>query len=82
MAWHQVNVAFPEPLYQEFVHLVPAGQRTKFLTHLAETGLQRLRLELALSKTFGAWSKHSHAELKRGTGPCIRRLRRSRRPRA
>lgn len=82
MTWHQVNVAFPEPLYQQFVRLVPAGKRTRFLTHLAETGLQQLRLEQAMNKTFGAWSKRAHPELKRGTETYIRRLRRNRRPRA
>ena len=82
MTWHPVNVAFPEPLYQQFVRLVPAGKRTKFLTRLAETGLQQLRLEQAMGNTFGAWSKHAHPELKHGTASYIRRLRRNRRPRA
>lgn len=82
MTWHQVNVAFPEPLYQQFVRLVPAGQRTRFLTRLAEAGLQQLRLEQAMSETFGAWSKRAHPELKRGTQAYIRGLRRHRRPRA
>ena len=82
MTWHQVNVAFPEPLYQQFVRLVPAGKRTKFLTRLAETGLQQLQLEQAMSKTFGAWTQHAHPELRGGTRAYIRRLRRGRRPRA
>ena len=76
MTWHQVNVAFPEPLYQQFVRLVPAGQRTKFLTDLAENGLRQLRLERALDDSYGGWSVQEHPELKRGTGPYIRSLRR------
>jgi hypothetical protein len=78
MTWHQVNVAFPEPLYQQFVRLIPAGERTKFLTGLAENGLQQIRLEKALEKTYGAWAKSSHPELKRGTRAYIRVLRRGR----
>ena len=79
MTWHQVNVAFPEPLYQQFVRLVPAGERTKFLTRLTETGLQQLRLEQALEKSYGAWAHGKHPELKRGAQAYIRSLRRTRR---
>jgi hypothetical protein len=80
MAWHQVNVAFPEPLYQQFVRLVPAGQRTKFLTELAEAGLQQLKFRKALDATYGAWSHESHPELKRGVERHIRKQRRDRKP--
>ncbi len=79
MTWHQVNVAFPEPLYQQFIRLVPAGERTKFLTRLAENGLQQLRLQKALEKTFGAWTRTKHPELTRGTQAYIRALRKDRR---
>jgi hypothetical protein len=79
MTWHQVNVAFPEPLYQQFVRLVPAGQRTRFLTNLTEAGLQQLKLQKALDKTFGAWSSQSRPELKGGTARYIRQQRRNRR---
>jgi len=79
MEWHQVNVAFPEPLYQQFVRLVPAGERTKFLTRLAENGLQQLRLQQALEKSYGAWTKSKHPELKRGVSSYLRTLRRDRR---
>lgn len=78
MAWHQVNVAFPEPLYQQFVRLVPAGERTRFLTELAEAGLQRLMLEKALKETYGAWSHEPHAELKGGVKRYLRNQRRNR----
>lgn len=81
MTWHQVNVAFPEPLYRQLVRLVPAGERTKFLTRLTENGLRQLRLEQALEKSYGAWAHDKHPELKRGTQACIRSLRRARRPR-
>jgi hypothetical protein len=78
MTWHQVNVAFPEPLYQQFVRLVPAGQRTRFLTELAEAGLQRLKLQKALNETYGAWSHQPHPELKDGVDRYIRKQRRDR----
>jgi len=80
MVWHQVNVAFPEPLYQQFVRLVPAGERTKFLTRLAENGLQQLRLQKALEKSYGAWTGGKHPELKRGVHAYVRTLRRGRSP--
>ena len=80
MTWHQVNVAFPEPLYQQFVRLVPAGQRTRFLTELAEAGLQQLKLRKALDETYGAWSHEGHPELKKGTEEYIRHQRRDRKP--
>ena len=78
MTWHQVNVAFPEPLYQRFVRLVPAGRRTRFLTELAEAGLQRLKLQRALDETYGAWSRESHPELKKGVERYLRNQRRDR----
>jgi hypothetical protein len=78
MALHQVNIAFPEPLYQQFIRLVPAGQRTRFLTELAEAGLQRLKLQKALNETYGAWSRQPHDELKGGVDRYIRRQRRDR----
>ncbi len=79
MIWHQVNVAFPEPLYRQFVRLVPAGERTKFLTGLAENGLRHIRLQQALNHTYGAWAKSKHPELKRGARAYVRGLRRGRR---
>ena len=78
MTWHQVNVAFPDPLYQQFVRLVPAGRRTRFLTELAEAGLQQLKLRKALDETYGAWSDQDHPELKRGAEGYIRKQRRGR----
>ena len=78
MTWHQVNVAFPEPLYQQFVRLVPAGRRTRFLTELAEAGLQQLKLRKALDETYGAWSRQDHPDLKRGVEDYIRKQRRDR----
>ncbi len=78
MTWHQVNVAFPEPLYQKFIKLVPAGQRTKFLTELAEAGLQQLKFRKALQESYGAWSHEDHPELKSGTAPYLRKQRRDR----
>jgi hypothetical protein len=79
MTWHQVNVAFPEPLYQQFVRLVPAGQRTRFLTELAEAGLKRLKLQKALNDTYGAWSHEAHPELRGGVEGYLRKQRRHRR---
>ena len=78
MTWHQVNIAFSEPLYQQFVRLVPAGRRTRFLTELAEAGLQQLKFQKALSETYGAWSDNDHPELKAGVEPYLRRQRRDR----
>ena len=78
MTWHQVNVAFPESLYQQFVRLVPAGQRTRFLTELAEAGLQRLKLQKALEDTYGAWSEEAHSDLKGGVDRYLRKQRRDR----
>jgi len=78
MTWRQVNVAFPEPLYQQFVRLVPAGRRTRFLTELAEAGLQQLKLRKALDDTYGAWSREEHPELKGGSERYLRKQRRDR----
>jgi len=78
MAWHQVNVAFPDSLYQKFVRLVPPGQRTKFLTELAEAGLQQMKFRKALDETYGSWSREAHPELRGGAAYYLRKQRRGR----
>ena len=78
MEWHQLNISLPKNLYQELIHLVPSGKRTKFLTQLTEAGLQQIRLQKAMDKSFGAWAKKQHPELKQGAHAYIRALRRGR----
>jgi len=78
MQWHQFNISFPESLYQTLVRWVPAGERTRFLTRLTESGLRQLRLKKALDSTYGAWSGAAHPELKRGVRSFVRSLRKGR----
>lgn len=79
MALRQINVSFPESLYKDFIRLVPAGERTRFLARLTEAGLRQLRLKAALDHSFGAWSHQPHPELKKGTAAFVRSLRTNRR---
>jgi len=79
MAFRQLNVAISDALYKDLQHLVPAGERTRFITQLTENGLRHLRLLRAAEHSFGAWSKQEHPELRQGTRAYVRRLRVGRR---
>jgi hypothetical protein len=82
MALRQLNIAIPEALYRDLQHLVPAGERTRFIAQLTENGLRHLKLQRAAEQSFGVWAKHDHPELARGSHAYVRGLRTGRRSRA
>lgn len=73
----QANFLLPEGLLKELRSQIPRGEQSHVVAEAIEKELKRRKLESALSKSFGAWSKGNHPELKKGIRHYIRNVRQS-----
>lgn len=73
----QANFLLPEDLLNELKTAVSKRKQSKVVAEALKKELKRIRLEKALSTSFGAWKENDHPELKSGAEKFIRTLRRS-----
>ncbi len=74
----QANFLLPGDLLEELRRTVSKRQQSKVVAEALRKEIKRLQLKEALQRSFGAWSKNEHPELKDGTEAFIRTLRKSR----
>ena len=73
----QANFTLPEDVLDELKTLVPKGEQSKVVGLALRNELKRIKFQKALQDSFGAWKDDKHPELKKGTRPFIRSLRKS-----
>jgi hypothetical protein len=73
----QANFLLPEDILDELKRSVSKRQQSKVVTEALRKELKRLKLEKALQTGFGVWRDKDHPELKTGTEPYVRGLRKS-----
>jgi hypothetical protein len=76
-ATRQANFLLPEDLIEEIKKAVSKREQSKFVAAALRKELNRLRLEKALTTSFGAWKHENHPELKDGTDIYVRNIRKS-----
>jgi len=76
-ATKQANFLLPEDVIEELKAAVPKRQQSRVVTDALRKELKRIRLEKALSESFGAWKDKDHPELIEGTDAYVRKLRKS-----
>ncbi|MEK6682339.1 MAG: hypothetical protein AABY79_10285 [Nitrospirota bacterium] len=76
-ATKQANFLLPEELIEELKRAVPKREQSKIVAEALKKELKRIKLKGVLQSSFGVWKEKEHPELKEGTKPFIRRLRRS-----
>lgn len=75
MAQKRAHVFLPEGLLADIDQLFGKGQRSAFLTELAEREIKRQKLLRALDDACGCWKDEDHPELKNGSEAWVRELR-------
>jgi Arc/MetJ-type ribon-helix-helix transcriptional regulator len=71
----RTHVSFPQGLLTDIDTLVGKGNRSTFLTELAEREVRRLKQLHALEAAAGCWKDEDHPELKDGAEAWVRKLR-------
>jgi len=75
MAQKRAHVFLPESLLADIDHLFGKGNRSAFLTGIAEREVRRQKLLLALDDARGCWKHEDHPELADGVGVYVKGLR-------
>lgn len=72
----RTHIVIPAQLVAQIDTLVGKRGRSAFLAQAASKELMRLRQIRALEVAAGAWKDTDHPELKQGSGPWVKKLRR------
>jgi len=75
MAQKRAHVFLPEGLLADIDAFFGKGQRSAFLTGIAEREIKRQKLLRALDSARGCWKDEDHPELKDGSDGWVRELR-------
>lgn len=67
----RINVLLPAAVARDLRELVPPRKRARFVAEAVERELRRLRLQIALEESAGAWRDEDHPDL--ADGPAIDR---------
>jgi len=76
-ATKQANFLLPEDLIEELRKNVSKREQSKFVAKALKNEIKRLKLRIALTNCYGAWSDRDHPELKEGSEAFVRGLRKS-----
>ena len=67
----RMNILLPAGVARDLRECVPPRKRARFIAEAVERELRRLRLQVALDTSAGAWSDEDHPDL--ADGPAIDR---------
>lgn len=67
----RINVLLPAAVARDLREFVPPRKRARFVAEAVERELRRLRLQIALEESAGAWRDEDHPDL--ADGPAIDR---------
>ncbi len=67
----RINVLLPAAVARDLREFVPPRKRARFVAQAVERELRRLRLQMALEESAGAWRDEDHPDL--ADGPAIDR---------
>jgi Arc/MetJ-type ribon-helix-helix transcriptional regulator len=75
MSQKRTHVSMPDQLLADIDELFGKGNRSAFLTELADREVRRQKLLRALDDAAGCWKEEDHPELKNGSAAWVRELR-------
>lgn len=59
----RMNLYITKSIMDDFRHVIPARERTRFVEEILARELRRRKLREALKKSYGAWKDENHPEL-------------------
>jgi hypothetical protein len=62
----RLNLYLPKPLVDDLRVMIPARERTQFITDVLARELRRRKLLNSIEKSYGAWKDQDHPELATG----------------